>query len=36
MKGIPRIKEVKPLDDMMLSVIFKNGVSKQYDVKPML
>jgi hypothetical protein len=36
MKDTPRIKEVRPLDDMILSVHFDNNVSKQYDVKPLL
>ena len=33
MNGIPRIKDVKPLDDMMLMVTFDNNVVKRYDVK---
>ena len=28
-----RVKEVTPLNDMMLSVLFVNGVRKRYDVK---
>lgn len=36
MNGIPRIKEVEPLDDMILSVIFENNILKKYDVKPLL
>lgn len=28
-----RVKEVTPLDDLMLSVLFVNGVRKKYDVK---
>lgn len=36
MNGIPRIKEVKPLDNMFLNVIFQNGISKKYDVKPLI
>jgi hypothetical protein len=36
MKGTPRIKEVKPLDNMVLSVLFENNIAKQYDVKPLL
>lgn len=30
---IPRIKEVKPLDNYMLSVVFDDGKSVIYDVK---
>lgn len=33
MNNIPRIKDVKPLKNMMLVVTFKNGVIKEYDVK---
>jgi hypothetical protein len=36
MKEIPRIKEVKPLDDMVLSVLFENDICKQYDIKLLL
>ncbi len=28
-----RVKDVKALDDFMLSVLFMNGVKKLYDVK---
>lgn len=28
-----RVKEVTPLEDMYLSVLFVNGVRKKYDVK---
>lgn len=28
-----RVKEVQPLDNMMVSVLFVNGVRKKYDVK---
>ena len=28
-----RVKEVSPLDDFILSVLFVNGVKKIYDVK---
>jgi hypothetical protein len=28
-----RVKEVVPLDNMILSVLFVNGVRKKYDVK---
>jgi hypothetical protein len=31
-----RVKEVKPLADLMLLVTFANGVSKRYDVKALL
>lgn len=31
-----KIKEVKPLSDLMLFITFENGVSKKYDVKPLL
>ena len=28
-----KVKEIKPLDDLKLQVLFNNGVSKIYDVK---
>ncbi|MBF0469112.1 MAG: DUF2442 domain-containing protein [Desulfamplus sp.] len=31
-----RIKKVLPLDDMVLSVEFENGISKLYDVKQLI
>lgn len=31
-----RVKEVKALDDLMLYVLFVNGVEKLYDVKQLL
>lgn len=31
-----RVKEVKPLDNLMLSILFVNGVKKIYDVKQLL
>ncbi len=31
-----KVKEVKPLNNMILSVLFENGVQKTYDVKPLL
>lgn len=36
MNGIPKIKDVKPLDDMMLMVLFDNNVVKNYDVKKLI
>jgi len=33
MHSIPKIKDVKALDDMMLIVTFENNVIKKYDVK---
>lgn len=30
------IKSVKPLKDMILEVIFNNGISKKYDMKILL
>lgn len=36
MNNIPKIKDVKPLKNMMLSVTFENGVIKEYDVKPLI
>jgi len=36
MKGIPRIKEVTPKNDLLLLVKFDNGILKHYDVKPLL
>lgn len=31
-----RVKQVDPLDHMILSVLFVNGVKKRYDVKQLL
>ncbi len=36
MKNIPRIKEVKPLDNYTLEVLFSNGILKKYDMKPII
>lgn len=36
MNGIPKIIDVKPLDDMMLMVTFENNVIKNYDVKKLM
>jgi len=36
MNGIPKIIDVKPLDDMMLMVTFENNITKNYDVKKLL
>ena len=36
MNGIPKIKDVKPLEDMMLMVLFDNNVVKNYDVKKLI
>lgn len=33
MNGIPRIKDVKPLNDMIIMVTFENNIIKNYDVK---
>ncbi|MEI6055274.1 MAG: DUF2442 domain-containing protein [Lentisphaerota bacterium] len=33
MKGIPRIKSVQPLNDMIVVATFANGIKKQYDIK---
>ena len=30
-----KVKEVSPLSDFRLLVLFENGVKKQYDVKPL-
>ena len=30
------IKKVKPLKDMVIEVVFINGVNKRYDIKPLL
>ncbi|MEG2002029.1 MAG: DUF2442 domain-containing protein [Clostridia bacterium] len=32
----PKIKEVKPLADLKLMVVFENGVVKSFDVHPYL
>ncbi|MBD3345556.1 MAG: DUF2442 domain-containing protein [Chitinivibrionales bacterium] len=32
----PRIKDVKPLDDYMLELLFTNGEHGLYDCKPLL
>jgi len=34
--GIPKIKDVKPLDDMILLVLFDNNIVKNYDVKNLI
>lgn len=31
-----KVKEVQPLTDLCLSVLFENGIRKKYDVKPLL
>ncbi|MCD7828133.1 MAG: DUF2442 domain-containing protein [Clostridiales bacterium] len=31
-----RVREVEPLNNLMLSVLFTNGVRKRYDVKQLL
>lgn len=31
-----RVKEVKPLDNMCLLVLFENGIRKKYDTKQLL
>lgn len=36
MRNIPKIKEVKPLNDLVLLVRFDNNITKKYDVKPLL
>ena len=36
MNGIPRIKEVKPLENLEILAIFQNDIVKKYDVKPLL
>ena len=28
-----KIKSIKPLDDMLLEVLFENGIIKKYDLK---
>ncbi len=33
---LPSVKEVTPLDDYTLSVVFENGESGRIDIKPML
>ena len=30
------IKSVKPLKDMILELVFNNGVNKKYDIKPLI
>lgn len=30
------IKEVKPLDNLVLEIIFTNGTRKKYNVKPLM
>jgi len=34
--SVPKIKSVEPLEDMVLLVIFDNGVKKKYDIKPLI
>ena len=36
MNGIPKIKDVKPLDDMILAVTFENNIKKNYDLKQLV
>jgi len=36
MNGIPRIKEVKPLENLEILAVFQNDIVKKYDVKPLL
>ena len=36
MQEIPKIIEVRPLNDLVLLVRFDNNVTKKYDVKPLL
>lgn len=42
MKGVDivglsiRVKEVKPIGDMLLNVTFENGVKKRYDVRQLI
>ena len=36
MKGMPKVVNVKPLDDMKLMVTFDNNIVKNYDVKRLL
>ena len=31
-----KVKDVKPLDNLVLSVLFENGVTKRYDIKQLL
>lgn len=36
MQEIPKIKEVRPIGDLVLIVRFDNNITKKYDVKPLL
>ena len=36
MDSYPRVETVKPLKDKRLLVVFRNGVKKVYDCKPLL
>jgi hypothetical protein len=36
MNNTPRIKDVEPNGNMILTVIFQNGVIKEYDVRPLI
>ncbi len=36
MKNIPKIKDVKPLENYTLQVLFSNGIIKKYDMKPII
>ncbi|MEI6603372.1 MAG: DUF2442 domain-containing protein [Clostridia bacterium] len=36
MKNIPRIIDVKPLENMVILVTFANNVTKNYDVKSLI
>ena len=31
-----RVKEIEPLPDMILQIIFENGTIKRYDMKPLM
>lgn len=31
-----RIKSIEPLNDFMLRAVFENGITKLYDVKPVI
>jgi hypothetical protein len=36
MKGIPKIVDVKPSEEMIVTVTFDGDIVKNYDVKPLL
>jgi hypothetical protein len=36
MKNIPKIRDVKPLENYSIKVLFENGIQKEYNVKALM